>query len=445
MDREAILREAEGLQLVRFLYADLSGVTRGKVVHARLLDRKLDEGVGLTRGQMAINLLEALQPVKGMEPVGEIRLHPDPDTFTILPWDPRSASVLCDQLDHDGKDWGACPRSFLKAALGRAERAGIRLEVSIENEFYLAREEGGAYVPIDHAPVYSPIGLDLAAPVMHAIVDGLMSQGIPVESAINEYGAGQEEIAVSPAPALQAADRQLKFRDTVRGVALAHGYLASFAPKPFPDEIGSGAHIHFSLWDGERNLLFDPDAPAYLSREGRAFIGGVLAHLRALTALTCPNYNSFRRLQPHTWASAYTVWGLDNREAALRVSSPFRGREEASFNLELKTADPSANPYLALAGLILAGLDGLERGTDPGDPVSVDPADLTAEERERRGIRPLPTSMAEALDQLERDDVLLEAMGDLLGRAYLAVRRSEERTFSEHDAAFEIERHFYKF
>jgi len=443
-EASGVLAKAD-VQLIRFLYCDLSGVTRAKVVTRGLLADKEREGIGLTRAQMAINLLEELQPIPGMEPVGEVRMMPDPATFTVLPWDPRSGSVLCDLLDQDGKSWGPCPRSFLKSVLRRAERLGISVRVSIENEFYLAREKEGALVPIDHAPVYSSIGLDLSAAVMHDIVDGLEAQGIQVESAINEYGAGQEEIAVAPSSALEAADRQIKVRDTVRGVALSHGYLASFAPKPFPEEIGSGAHIHFSLWEGERNLLYDPAAPQLLSRRGRAFVGGILCHLRALTALTCPNYNSYRRLQPHAWASVYTAWGLDNREAALRVSSPFRGREERSFNLELKAADPSANPYLALGGLILSGLDGIEKDTDPGEGVAVDPADLSDAEREARGIRPLPKAMAEALDELEADDVLLPAMGELLARAYLGVRRSEERAFAEHDLDFEIRKSFYRF
>ena len=439
--------EDAGVQLVRFLYCDHSGVTRGKVIHARHLADKLTEGVGLTRAQMAINLLEELQVVEGMEPVGEIRLVPDPGTFSVLPWDPLSASVICDQLDHDGKDWGACQRSFLKRAVARAASMGVHIEATFENEFYLAREVDGRYVPLEPVPVYSSIGLDQTADVMHAIVGGLEAQGIHVEQAINEYGAGQEEISGEHAPAVTAADHQIKFRDTVRGVALRHGLLASFTPKPFPDEIGAGAHIHFSLWDrpGGKNLLYDPAAPGNLSAFGKHFLGGVLTHLRALTALTCPNYNSYRRLQPHAWSSAYTAWGYDNREAALRIASPFWGREEATLNCELKTSDASANPYLSLGGLIFAGLDGVEGKLDPGESVFVDPGNLTDAERAARGIRPLPSSMDEALDELEKDSLLMGAMGDLLRRSYLIVRRSEARTFAEHDTDFEIAHHFYRF
>lgn len=435
------------VQLVRFLYCDFSGVTRAKQIHASHLPHKLNEGLGLTRAQMAMNLLEQLIDIEGMEPVGEIRLVPDPETFSVLPWTPASASLICDQLDHNHLNWGACPRSFLKDVLARAAQMGIKIESTFENEFYLAREVDGAYVPFDHAPVYSAIGLDLSARVMHDIVNALGEQGLVVEQAINEYGPGQMEISIRHSEGVRAADNQIKFRDTARGVALQHGLLASFAPKPFPDDIGSGSHVHFSLWDAEsgRNLLYDPQDPRGLSQLGRHFIAGILEHLPALLALTCPSYNSYRRLQPHMWSSAYTAWGFDNREAAVRVVSPFWGREEQTYNLELKSVDNSANPYIALGALIACGLDGIARQLDPGEPCEHDPARLSEAERERNHVRRLPISMAGALDQLERDQVLMEAMGNFMSRAYLAVRRSEEKAFSEQDVDFEIRNHFYKF
>lgn len=441
------LARNEGVQLVRFIYCDHSGVTRGKAIHASRLADKLREGVGLSRAQMAMSLLEHLVPIEGMEPVGEVRLVPDPDTFTVLPWAPHSASIVCDQLDHDHQDWGACPRSFLKAMIRRAEEHGIRVEASFEAEFFLARQEGEAYVPFDHSPVYSSIGLDLAAGVMHDILTALEEQGLQIEQAINEYGPGQEEIAIRHAPALRAADNQIKLRDTVRGVALGHGLLASFAPKPFLDTVGSGAHVHFSLWDTQtgRNLLYDPAAPRGLSQVGRQAVGGLLAHLPALIALTCPSYNSFRRIQPHAWSSAFTAWGFDNREAAVRVASPFWGREEGSFNLELKSVDNSSNPYLALGGIIAAVLDGIDRQLDPGAPCEHDPANLSEQERVRHGIHPLPTDLGTALDLLQGDRLLMGALGEMRGRAYLAMHRAENEEFKAEDESFEIRHHFYKF
>src|SRR5579864_5962005 len=215
--------QAAGVQLVRFLYCDHSGVIRGKAIHVSHLEHKLREGLGLTRAQMAMNLLEQRMDIEGMEPVGEIRLVPDPETFSVLPWTPASASLICDQLDHNHLNWGACPRSFLKDMLARAAQQGIKIEATFENEFYLAREIDGVYIPFDHAPVYSAIGLDLSARVMHDIVKALSEQGIVVEQAINEYGPGQLEISIRHSEGVRAADNQIKFRDTARGVALQHG------------------------------------------------------------------------------------------------------------------------------------------------------------------------------------------------------------------------------
>lgn len=449
MNADEVLNRArsEGVTLVRFLYCDHGGVIRGKAIHVSHLANKLREGIGLTRAQMAMNVLDGLNDIEGMEPVGEIRLVPDPATFSILPWTPGAASILCDQLDHTHENWGSCPRIFLKDMLDRAAGMGITVEATFEVEFYLAREVDGEFLPFDHAPVYSSIGLDLSAAVMHDIVEALQSQGILVEQAINEYGPGQEEISIRHAPAVTAADNHLKLRDTVRGVALKHGLLASFAPKPFLDGIGSGCHIHFSLWDAAtgHNLLYNPKDARGLSDGGRRFIAGLLEHLPALVALTCPSYNSYRRLQPHAWSSAYNAWGFDNREAAVRVVSPFWGREEQTYNVELKTVDGSCNPYIALGGLIAAGLSGMERSLDPGEPSEIDPARLSESERTARNIRRLPTSMDEALSNLERDDLLISAMPDLMRRSFLAVRRSEEVAFSARDEEFELRNHFYKF
>lgn len=439
-----------GVKLIRFEYCDVSGVARTKAIHVAQLESKLVEGVSLTRAQMSINLLEQVIHIEGMEPVGEIRLVPDPATFSVLPWAPASASVLCDQLGHDRRDWGACPRSYLKQVIDRAAGLGLRVEATFENEYYLAREEDGRFVPFDapgHAPVYSAIGHDLNAELMVETIAALEAQGIIAEQAINEYGPGQQEISVRHADALTAADHQMKFRDTVRGVALRHGLLASFTPKPYPDEIGSGAHVHFSLWDagGSRSLLYEADAPRGLSKTGRHFIAGVVEHLPALVALTAPSYNSYSRLLPSAWASATTAWGFDNKEAALRVCSPFYKREEQSYNIEFKTVDGSANPYLALGALITCGLDGIERELEPGEPSEHDPARMTPGELERGRVRALPASMGAALDELAKDQVLLGSMNDLLARCYLAVRRSEDEVFSVRDKDFEIRHHFYRF
>jgi len=388
--------------------------------------------------------------IEGMEPIGEIRLVPDPATFSLLPWTTASASMLCDQVGHDRLDWGACTRSYAKEMFGRAAEMGITVQASFENEYYLAREQDGRYVPLDladHAPVYSSIGHDYTEDLMIETIRALQAQGMVVEQSINEYGAGQQEISIRHTDALGAADHQMKFRDTVRGVALRRGLLASFAPKPYPDQIGSGAHVHFSLWDiaGTSSLLYDRDADRGLSQLGRHFIAGVAEHLPALVAITAPSYNSYRRLTPQSWASATTAWGFDNKEAALRVVSPFYQREEQSYNIEFKTSDASANPYLSMGALVACGLDGIRRELDPGEPSERDPARLSPAELLCGKVRPLPHTMGDALDELQKDEFLLATMGDLLSRCYLAVRRSENDAFSAQDEDFEIRNHFYRF
>jgi glutamine synthetase len=429
------------------LYCGNDSVIRGKACHTRFLNSYLRSGIGLTVAMQSFNMLDQLVPEGAFGPVGEIRLVPDLETFAALPYALKSARLLCDMQTLDGEPWGACPRSFLKRMVDRTRDQGLLLNASFENEFTLARRLGEQYVPLDRSPCFSTIGMDTATPVMVEIVEALIAQGVYPEQYYAELGPGQQELPVRFADALRAADNQVTVRETARGVALKHGLLASFAPKPFPDQAGNGSHIHWSLWriaDG-KNHFHDPRGRYGLSEAAIAFIGGVLTHLPALLALTAPSANSYRRLQPRFWSSAYTAWGPDNREAAVRVPSTRRGLEMESTNLELKPSDPSNNPYLALGGLLAAGLDGMERGLDPGDPALVDPDTLSEAERARRGIRRLPTSLAQALDELERDEVLRTALGDVLAKEYLAVKRSEARAFERADVAFEIEHHFYKY
>jgi glutamine synthetase len=226
-------------------------------------------------------------------------------------------------------------------------------------------------------------------------------------------------------------------------VARQHGLLASFAPKPFADRAGSGCHIHLSLWDqqGEKNLLYDASDPLQLSTLGYAFIAGVLMHLPALVALTAPSVNSYRRLQPHMWSAAYTCYGPDNREAALRIASPFWQRDMASINLEFRPCDPSCNPYLALGGLLAAGLDGLVQQRHPGPAVVYNPALLADEARHQCGIHRLPQTLDDALAALQADAVLTTALGHDLAQEYVLVKGAEAAVFRQHDLAFELARH----
>jgi glutamine synthetase len=438
---------ARHIQLVRFLYCGNDGVIRGKACHTRFLESYLRSGIGLTVAMQSFNMLDQLAPDGTFGPVGEIRLAADPATFAILPYAPKTARLYCDMRTLDAEPWGACPRSFLRRMIARAGQAGFAMEAAFENEFTLARRDGDRYVPIDRSPCFSTIGMDAAAPVMMEVVESLLAQSVMPEQYYAELGPGQQELPVRHADALRAADNQLTVRETARGVAQRYGLIASFAPKPFPDQAGNGSHIHWSLWrtkDGT-NHFHHAGGRYGLSPAAHAFVGGVLAHLPALVALTAPSVNSYRRLQPRFWSSAYTAWGPDNREAAVRVPSKRWGLEMESTNLELKPCDPSCNPYLALGGLLAAGLDGMARKLDPGEPALVDPDAIAEAERKRRGIRRLPGSLAEALDELERDSVLMDALGPVLGKEYLIVKRSEVKGFAGQDVAFELDQHFYKY
>jgi glutamine synthetase len=380
-----------------------------------------------------------------MGPVGEIRLVPDPDTFRVLPYAPRTGGMLVDLVQLSGDPAPQCPRSFLKRMAAKLEeRAGV-LEAAFENEFSLATRENGAFVPVDSSLCFSTIGLTASQAYADALVDALEAQGIQPEQYYAELGHGQQELSTRHAPALRAADEQVLVRETIRGVATGFGLVASLAPKPWPENAGNGGHIHFSLWAGGRNLFHDPAADDALSGTGRAFVAGVLEHLPGLCALAAPSFNSYHRIVPQYWAGAFTCWGHDNREAPVRVPSLFRGSEEASTNVELKTADSSANPYLAVGGLIAAGLDGIERGLEPPEPVEGDPATIAEDERERRGILRLPATQEEALDALAADEVLTSALGATLATSYLAVRRSEWHAYSAGDDAFEQQGHFSKY
>jgi glutamine synthetase len=449
LEANDVLKQADeaGLRLVRFLWCGNDGTVRAKASSRHGLEGRIASGIGLTVAMQAMNSLDQLQPVEDMGPVGEVRLVPDTDTFRVLPYAPHLGAMVVDMVALGGEPAPVCQRTFLKRMERRLAERGARLEVAFENEFSLAVHAGGAYVPIDSGLCFSTISATAAQEYLDELVAALEAQRIVLEQYYSELGHGQHEISTGHAPALRAADEQVFVRETIRGVAAQHGLVASLAPKPWPDNAGNGGHIHFSLWDeaGARNRFHDAGAADRLSGEARSFIAGVLEHLPGLCGLTAPSFNSYHRILPQYWAGAFVCWGHDNREAPVRVPSVFWGMEEASTNAELKAADASANPYLAVGGLIAAGLDGIERGLEPPEPVEVDPATIDEREREERGIVRLPETQEQALDALAADQALLDALGPVLAESYLTVRRSEWAAYSAGDEAFEQQGHFLKY
>ncbi|MDG2618113.1 glutamine synthetase family protein [Thermoleptolyngbya sichuanensis XZ-Cy5] len=412
-------------RFVRLLWCDNGNVIRGKAFHRQFLDEHRDWGIGISMAQQAVPvMLDGVAADSGLGPVGEAWLVPDWETLTPLPYAPGHARVMAD-MQLGEQPWSLCPRCFLKRMLARLEQeAGLRVMAAFEPEFYLLRlDESGSIYPADRTPFAATLGMDLNQAVIDDITDALIAQGILVERYYPESGPGQHEIAVRYGDALRAADSQIALRETVRGVALRHGLRASFLPKIFADQAGSGCHLHLSLWREGINVLPDPGRAGTLSAIALHFIGGILHHLPALMALTTPSTNSYRRLQPQSWSGAFRAWGMDNREAAVRV--PSNPQPPSPTHFELKTVDASANPYLALGAVIAAGLDGLQQRREPGDPIAVDPATLTDAERQARQIDRLPATLGAAIAHLSQSAVLLNALGADLAQAFLAVRRAE--------------------
>src|ERR1700722_14846624 len=384
----------ERISLTRFLYADHGGIIRGKAASTTRLAEPIEPGSGHARAILAMSMMDELSPVAGMGPVGEVRIKPDPQTYVALPYAPGAAAMLADQVNTDGSPWDGCARTFLKQAIAELSAMGYELQASFEPEFSLGRYEGASFTPIDESLCYSATGFHLAHDYTIDLVDALIKQGLEVEHYYPELGHGQQEVPIRHASALRAADNHVLLRESVRAVAIRHGLWARFAPKPLPEQAGNGAHLHASLWANGANAFADPDGRYGLSAVGYHFLAGVLAHLPGLVALTCGTVNSYRRLAPQTVSGAFACYGPDNREAALRVCSPIGAA--GSVNLELKPVDSTGNPYLALGAFIYAGLDGIRRSLDPGEPLLVDPATLDQAERERLFVVRLPDPLTAA-------------------------------------------------
>jgi glutamine synthetase len=425
-----------GVRWVRILWCDHANVIRAKAAHRRLLDDGLPDGVGMTVAQQALPVMfDAVAPDSGLGPVGEARLVPDWSTCAILPWAPTQAQVMGDMLV-DGVPWEHCPREYLRAQVRALAEAGFSARAAYENEFCLLRRTDKGYAPADTTVYAATGGMNEHRPFIDELTAALEALGLEPEFYYPESAPGQQEISIRHAEPLAAADRQVTYREAVRGVAVRHGYVASFLPKVHDGAAGSGCHLNVSIWREGANVLGDADHPTGLSATGRAFLAGVLEHLPGLAAITVPSRNSYRRLEPHFWAGAFRVWGYENREAAVRVARSLRG---GAARLELKTCDASANPYLALGALIAAGLDGVRRKLDPPAEVTIDPGLLPEDERRRLGIERLPKSLGEACDALARDRVLLDSLGPARARAYLAVKLMEWEALRDLSLADEVE------
>jgi glutamine synthetase len=384
-------------------------------------------------------------------PAGDTRLMPDPGATVALAASPGWALAPVDQLDQEGQPYAACVRTFAKRMLERLGDAGLEVRGAYEVEFFLARRgadvgsgsgvasgsgaaSGSDVDPAHVGPAYGAIPLIEVEPFATELIRALESQGTGVMQFHPEYSTGQLELSVPHRSGIAIADDNLVVRHTIRAAARNHGYAASFAPVVFAGLVGNGMHLHLSLWDRRsRNLFHGGRGPEGMTEKAEAFTAGVLDHLPALTAITAPSVASYQRLQPHRWSGPWACWGRENREAALRFVTGMVGSRPDAANLELKSMDASANPYLALGAALAAGLDGIQRELRLPKPVTVDPASLSTSERKERGVAQLPSSLDAAIRVFERSERLREAMGDVLFEAFLATRRGEAAAFEGKD------------
>ncbi len=439
MELDEILKliEEKGVEYIRYVYVDNDGVIRGKMGSAKNAKSDLVSGVTYVACmQSAFGALDLLTPDSIYGCVGELKHIPDLDTFRILPYAEKCAMVIGDFYTKDMKIFEADPRPILKEKLKELD---FDVVAAFETEFYLFDSNAK---PFDDSLCFATSAMNVANEFALKVKEYLEMQNVYVEHFYPEYGPGQYEISVKPAAGIRSADNQVFLRETIRGVAQNMGLTASFMPKPSNELPGSGVHVHISLWKDGENLLADGND---LSDLAYYFIGGLLKHMKALLAFTASTVNSYKRLLPHNWASAYVCYGFENREAAIRIPLPLHKKEMETLNLEIKPVDGCSNPYLVLGSIIAAGLDGIKKKIDPGDPVEVDPANLSEAERDKLGIERFPENLGEAIRELEKDKLFEEFWGKTLYEEYIRTKKFEWSMFCQHVTDWEIQKYLKAF
>jgi glutamine synthetase len=423
-------------------FVDIHGAAKAKAVPVEHYDMVVGDGAGFA-GFAVWGL--------GMGPHGpDFMGVGDPDTICDVPWMPGFARMACDGHVH-GKPYSYCSRVTLKRAMQKFADRGYTLYTGIEPEFMLLRRtEQGTLAPFDPTdtsdkPCYDYKGLSRVSAILDDLSRHLRAVGIDVYQIDHEDANGQFEINFTYADALKSADNMIFFKMAASEIAREHGAIATFMPKPFSNRTGTGSHFHLSIGTKEqKNAFYDKNDKRGmgLSQLGYWFLGGLLEHSRALTAVCAPTVNSYKRLvvgralSGATWAPAYIAYGDNNRTACVRV--PF-GR------IEFRLPDGAANPYLATAALAAAGLDGIDRKLDPGDPLNINLYELSPEEIARRGIGLLPQSLSAAIDALEADKVVQAGIGTDLAAEFIRLKRMEWIEYSRHVSEWESQRYLEMF
>jgi glutamine synthetase len=346
---------------------------------------------------------------------------------------PGWAWAPVEQYTQEGEPYPGCPRAFATRMAGAFTDRGLSVRAVFEFEFSVGtRGDDGDLVPAHEGPGYSDIALVRNHDFALDLLTAMEAQGLGLQQLHPEYADGQFEMSIAPRDPVGAADAAMVVRQTVRAVARRHGLVASFAPQVGPDT-GNGAHLHLSLWDGDRTLMSGGDGPAGMHERGEAFVAGLLEELPATVAITVPTSLGYLRLQPHHWSGAMQCWGTENREAALRFIAGASPATAGAANIEVKPVDGTANPYLTVGAMLAAALHGLDAGLRLPPSTEEDPEGLPAEVKAERGVRQLPASLPEATEHLASSTVLREGMGDFQFETFLATRRGE----AEHSAGLD--------
>ncbi|KAI9153547.1 hypothetical protein LWI28_012944 [Acer negundo] len=436
----------DGVSLVRVIWVDASGQHRCRVVPTkRFNDVVTKNGVGLTFASMAmISAADCPADETNLTGTGEIRLIPDLSTRWRIPWEKQEDMVLADMHLKPGEAWEYCPREALRRVSKiLKEEFNLVLNAGFENEFYLLKsvlsEGKEEWVPIDSTPYCSVSGYNAVAPIFHEFVAHLQSLNITVEQLHPEAGKGQFEIVMGHSVCTSAADNLIYSREVIRAVARKHGLLATFAPKYALDDLGSGSHVHISLWQNGENVFMASGGSSRhgISDVGQEFMAGVLYHLPSILAFTAPIPNSYDRIQPNTWSGAYQCWGKENREVPLRTACPPGVQDGLVSNFEIKSFDGCANPHLGLAAIIAGGIDGLRRHLRLPEPIDGNPSSLDGK------LKRLPVSLSESLEALQKDVVLHDLIGEKLLVVIKGVRKAEIKYYAENKDAYKQLIHRY--
>jgi glutamine synthetase len=438
--RDFVLRtiEERGVKFVRLWFTDVAGTLKSVAIAPAEVEGAFAEGLGFD-GSAIEGLSRSYE--------ADMLAQPDPSTFQILPWRGEinpTARMFCDITTPDGQPAAADPRNVLRRALAKASDLGFSFYIHPEIEFYLLKSSAlgpEGPIPVDKAGYFDNVPGGTANDFRRRAVFMLEQLGISVEYSHHEGGPGQNEIDLRYADALTMADNIMTFRTVIKEVAIEQGVYATFMPKPFTEHPGSGMHTHMSLFEGDTNAFYDPSGQYHLSKVGRQFIAGLLRHAPEITAVTNQYVNSYKRLWGGGEAPSFVCWGHNNRSALIRVPlyKPDKGQ---SSRIEYRAIDSAANPYLAYALLLAAGLKGIENEYELPAETEDNVWDLTDSERRAMGIQPLPQSLDHAIRKLEESELAAETLGEQVFSYVLANKQAEWSAFRAQVTPFELKQNF---